>query len=434
MATVWLLLAGSLAWADEPVAEKTPILLVHGMTWKVDRPKPVWGTYEKDATGRKRWTGLIGFLDDRGYAYGGTLRAKGGRFDLPDGLATEGTRVDPRKGRLFVLEFSPSANTDGLAHKGLELAEAIKQLCRLTGVKKIDIVAHSAGGLAARTYLQGALPGVAYRGDVDRLITIATPHLGAAVASKVGDLMGTRATSLKPDAPLIEALNQHLELPTDVRFASIVVRGFSADVRGKGDAYRKIIDGPSVARLPIDYREGGDQVVHVLSQNLGLAPCAARYEKASGRPVQYMVVRVEDPSHSPAGRRVHGVAAMDAGVERMVGQLLDEEFFWNTARSKERTAWLDDQARLHAMGVIEAETLDEHSASQVERVDLGSVRLVNQKDGTRWYAFDGRAASSNRVLPGRRRTTRVRGEVELNFDAFGRVVDCRSRVRERKDQ
>jgi hypothetical protein len=430
---VWFLLAGSVAWADEPTADRSPVLLVHGMAWKVDQPKPVWGTLEKDSAGRERWTGLIGLLDARGYAYGGLLQARLGRFDLPDCLATEGVRVDPRKGRLFVLDFSPSANTDGLAHKGLELAEAIKQLCRFTGAKKIDVVAHSAGGLAARTYLQGALPGVGYRGDVDRLVTIATPHLGAAIASKVGDLVGTRATSLKPDAPLIEELNQRFDLPADVRFASIVVRGSAADVRGKGDAYQKMVDGPFVARLPVDYREGGDQVVHVLSQNLRLAPCAERYEKASGRPVQYMVVRVDDPSHSSAGRRVHDASPMDERVERLVGRLLDEDFFWTTADPEKRSAWLDEQARLHAASVIEWETLDEHSASEVKTVELDRFERVDQKDHSRTYAFEGKARSANRVIRTRRRETRVQGTLELEFDAFGRVVAAQASVTERRD-
>ncbi len=377
---------------------------------------------------------MIGFLDARGLAYGGTLQAERGRLDLPEGLNTEGTKVDPRKARLFVLEFSPSANTDGLAHKGLELAEALRQLRRYTGAKKVDVVAHSAGGLAARTYLQGALVGVGYRGEVDRLITIATPHLGTAIASKVGDLLGTRATSLKPGAPLLEQLNRRLDLPADVRFASIVVRGFAADVRGKGEAYEKLVDREFVARLPIDYREGGDQVIHVLSQNLRLAPCAARYEKASGRPVQYVVARVDDPSPSPLGRRVHGVEPMDEGVQRLVGQLLEEGAdFWEAKNQQERKSWLDDQARLHAIGVIESETLREHSGSEVKRVELTSMKPGKKKGNVWWYAFDGKATSANRVIPLRRRTTRVRGTLQLEFDRFGRVVAARWRIKQRKE-
>ncbi|RWX51339.1 Lecithin:cholesterol acyltransferase [Candidatus Electrothrix marina] len=41
---------------------------------------------------------------------------------------------------------------------------------------KVDIVAHSMGGLLARSYIQSSL----YRGDVRKLATVATPHLGSA--------------------------------------------------------------------------------------------------------------------------------------------------------------------------------------------------------------------------------------------------------------
>ena len=377
---------------------------------------------------------MIGFLDRQGYAYGGALRPKQARLDLPDCLDTKHTKIDPRTARLFVLEFSPSANTDGLAHKGLELAEAVKQLCRFTGAKKVDIVAHSAGGLAARAYLQGALPGVEYRDDVDRLITIGTPHLGAAVASKVGDLLGMRATSLKPDAPLVEQLNQDLELPGDVRFASIVVRGFAADVRGVGKAYKKRVDRQFVARLPVDYHEGGDQLIHVLSQNLRLVPCAVSYEKASGRPIQYIVARVNDASWLPAGRRVHGAAANDGAVQDLVGRFLQKDStLWIEQKLENRIDWLDDQARLYAIGVIEVEALDEHPASEVQKVALDRFERIGQKGDTWSYAFDATATSKGRVVSLRSHKTRVGGTLELEFDRFGRVVAAWARIKKRED-
>ena len=39
---------------------------------------------------------MIAFLDGRGYAYGGTLRAERARLHLPECLHTEGAKVDPR--------------------------------------------------------------------------------------------------------------------------------------------------------------------------------------------------------------------------------------------------------------------------------------------------------------------------------------------------
>lgn len=426
-------LAGSIGRADEAARDRGIVLLVPGMAWNVAEPHCAWGECEKDPSGTDRWNGLIGFLDGRGYSYGGTLRANRAKFNLPEDLDTRGARGEPSEARLFMLAFSPSANTDGLAHKGLELAEAVRQLCRFTGAKKVMLVGHSAGGLVARAYLQGSLVGVPYRGDVDRLITIATPHLGAALASNIGDLLGTRATSIGVDAPMIVALNRELELPPDVRFASIVVRGFSADVRGKGSAYAGTVDAERIARLPVDYREGGDQVVHVVTQNLRLARCAAEYEQRTRRPVQYLLARVEDPSHVPGGLRVHDAAPSDPAVQEMVLELLEEDFFWNAAESEKRSALMERQARLHAMGAIEAAVLDDHSGSEVKEIQLDGFRCEGRRADTWRSTFDGRARSVNRVMPLRRRWTQVRGVLELEFDRFGRVTGADVDIKRRKD-
>src|SRR5215212_5203280 len=47
-----------------------------------------------------------------------------------------------------------------------------------SGSEKVVLVGHSMGGLVARSYIQGS----AYRSDVERLITLGTPHRGAADA------------------------------------------------------------------------------------------------------------------------------------------------------------------------------------------------------------------------------------------------------------
>lgn len=59
------------------------------------------------------------------------------------------------------------------------------------GPGQVDIVAHSLGGLIARYYLSRREPdefGTVYQGDVRRLITIGTPHLGVDLA-RVLDLI-----------------------------------------------------------------------------------------------------------------------------------------------------------------------------------------------------------------------------------------------------
>ncbi|NLX98288.1 MAG: hypothetical protein GXY83_19190 [Rhodopirellula sp.] len=410
-----------------------PVLLVHGMSWDMDCDDQTWGVCSTSGGDSKTsWNGMIGYLQSRGFRYGGTLRAHQGRIDSPQCLDAGEAAAAPATADLFVLKFSRSANVDGLALKSLELAEAIKQVCRMTGADKVRLVAHSAGGLVARAYLQNALPGVCYAHDVDRLITIATPHLGAGLAEHFGDFLGTRATALSPDGPFLRELNTTLALPTDVDFASIVVRGIAADQRGDADRYREMIDDAFLSRLPVEYRLGGDQVVHVCSQNLRLAPCAARYELATGRPVQYVLARVADPSPrdmSPRETRVHVVAPQDATVERLVfGLLRDDAALWQAAGSDRLESWIEWQARLHAGGALEQYTIQEHPMSEVRNVELQQFAIVGVEGDARHYTFSGKTWSSNRVIPCRRRWMEAAGTMSLAFDRFGRVVVAHANV------
>lgn len=58
------------------------------------------------------------------------------------------------------------------------LKPAIEKAKQETGASKVDIVAHSMGGLVARAYIQSD----GYEDDVDQLIMLGTPNLGAADA------------------------------------------------------------------------------------------------------------------------------------------------------------------------------------------------------------------------------------------------------------
>lgn len=55
------------------------------------------------------------------------------------------------------------------------LRDKIQEIKTLTGSSKVDIVAHSMGGLVARSYIQGTN----YNNDVDQVIFLGVPHLGS---------------------------------------------------------------------------------------------------------------------------------------------------------------------------------------------------------------------------------------------------------------
>jgi pimeloyl-ACP methyl ester carboxylesterase len=401
------------------------------MTSKAAGEDDTWGSCDVSKVGTITWDGMIGFLDGRGLPFGGVVRFKndtGPQATLDSAQAT----ATAAEARVFVLRFSPNANTDGLAYKALELVEAIRLVLKVTGAEKVRLVGHSAGGLVARVYLQSALPGVKYRGDVDRLITIGTPHLGSALAAHFGDFLGTRATSLMPKAALVHDLNNVLELPAETTFASIVVRGIAADARGEGHELDELVDKEYLARLPVEYQRGGDQVVHVRSQNLRLARTAARYEAKTGRPIHYVLARVLDPAPRDwtwIQETVHGVSRHSAMVQHLVlGLLSDQTPFWSKSNKKELAAWIECQARLHALGAIEADTYKSHPISQIDKAELKEFRLVRHDEDLRVYAFKGRAFSKSRGVPLHRRWTDAEGTLELTFDPFGRVLCARAKL------
>jgi len=77
--------------------------------------------------------------------------------------------------------FTATGGKDGPSLRELagRLGDWIENERARLGMDKIDVVAHSAGGIIARAWIAGlATSGPPYSGQIDRLITIATPHYG----------------------------------------------------------------------------------------------------------------------------------------------------------------------------------------------------------------------------------------------------------------
>lgn len=420
-------------------AEIGVTLLVHGINTIPGMSGHVWGSplvdgavdpkagLDPQETLPSSWTGLIGYLERRAHRFGGVIRPLGSALDLPACLDTSATQGDPESATVFELEFSDGAEIDGLAYRALELAAAVRALCEFRNVQRVCLVTHSAGGLAARAYLQSALPGLPFEHNVSRLITLSTPHMGVVSADTLGEMLGTRATSLSVNADLIRRMNQSLELPADVEFAAIIVRGFAADVGGSSQAFNGYLDRAMLDALPLDYREGGDEVVQVRSQNLALTRAARRYEEVNKRPVQYLLFRVLDPSPADVTplRQVHSASARDPRIMSMIHELLNVRSpFWSDQPDGRVTAWRDEQARMAALGIIENAALGEHPASEVTQVDVDLQQQAQTGPRTD-YQFSGRAASRGRVLKLKKHCTLVSGTMRLEFDRFGRMAACR---------
>lgn len=117
-------------------------------------------------------------------------------------------------GRLVTIDVSRNACTHDWAEA---LAEKVKDVLQKTGCAKVDIVAHSRGGLAARDYIRFLGGG----GRVAHLVTLGTPHHGAPVSLACP---GCGCLEMRPDSDYLRRLNAGDETPGPTRYTSICSR------------------------------------------------------------------------------------------------------------------------------------------------------------------------------------------------------------------
>jgi pimeloyl-ACP methyl ester carboxylesterase len=139
-------------FADDPLAARTPVLLVHGL---VDN-RSIFAVMRRSL--RRR-----GFAQVCSWNYGPRPR------DVESTAAT--------------------------------LARHVERVCEETGHDRVHVVGHSLGGLVAR-YLVQRLGGDA---RVDRLVTLGTPHAGSRWAHALPLSVGRQ---LRPGSPLLRELDR----------------------------------------------------------------------------------------------------------------------------------------------------------------------------------------------------------------------------------
>lgn len=123
-----------------------------------------------------------------------------------DGLIDELTSNGYKEGEnLFVFPYDwRKSNKDSADNLKDKIAEILKE----TGAQKVDIVAHSMGGLVAKKYI--ADNGASY---INQLVFIGTPHLGAPNAFKAlmyGDDMGIRFGFSILNPSIVKTITQNM--------------------------------------------------------------------------------------------------------------------------------------------------------------------------------------------------------------------------------
>jgi triacylglycerol lipase len=167
LVTMLLLLSAVMGAAPAFAAAKDPVLLVHG--WGMAS----WST----------WPLMQSRLQSEGY-------------------------------RVYTIDFSN--NIGGNLQNASELRAKVDRILAETGASKVDIVAHSMGGLSTRYYIK-YLGGASKVNDV---IELGTPNHGTAVAL-VAFAISPGAYEMLPGSAFLTALNNGDETPNPVKWTSI---------------------------------------------------------------------------------------------------------------------------------------------------------------------------------------------------------------------
>jgi len=158
-----------------------PLLLVHGFQATRFDPAALWAEMALYFTGR-----------DVTRPEAGTSVAVDRAAGEPDGAIM---RLEGNGYVVYISNYTrkPERATRGdIRRYARNLADEIAAICEREHCAEVDIVAHSSGGLVARAYIEGEDLSphpyhVPYRGDVGKLIMLATPNHGTYLGDLVPD-------------------------------------------------------------------------------------------------------------------------------------------------------------------------------------------------------------------------------------------------------
>jgi pimeloyl-ACP methyl ester carboxylesterase len=166
-----------------------------------------------------------------------TLQQKGLLYD--DCFAVASADID-----FCAMDFTgaglPDGNQTDFMTEGQLLGTSITNLLNVTGASKVNLIAHSMGGLVSRA----AIERYGHANDVDLFLTVGTPHQGSPLANLLSNPLTKYETlaaivgllppglnanssgvkSLRTDSPLLLSLNATapFELPTSIRYVSVI--------------------------------------------------------------------------------------------------------------------------------------------------------------------------------------------------------------------
>ena len=202
-----------------------PVIFVHGHSFSKDNSPE----YSLDAFNK-----MQSKLEEDGYLNAGIVSLYSKNEPLQSGIwSLSGKPITVkvsyyydafRKNDKYIVVPTKSENIDTYALRLKELVDIVKDR---TGKPKVNIIAHSMGGLVARRYIQIFGPD-----DVNKFIMIATPNGG--VSSKTASYCGYVGANIEcqdmlQDSLFINKLNDPSNRPGGVKMYDIIGTGCSTD-------------------------------------------------------------------------------------------------------------------------------------------------------------------------------------------------------------
>jgi pimeloyl-ACP methyl ester carboxylesterase/Mg-chelatase subunit ChlD len=169
--------------------------------------------------------------------------------------ATSWGALSPDHGNLLAKQETDPAEVFELRYytgftipkSAMTLAKTLAAIRAATGQKTVTIVAHSMGGLVSRTYTLSS----AYANDVERLITLGTPHAGTtdllqnAIDNALGSYKG-------PGKLALELFTSSAEMLSGSTFLKLLNAKPPADLAGPAPDYH-MIRGTKDLLVPVKY-------------------------------------------------------------------------------------------------------------------------------------------------------------------------------------
>lgn len=212
-----------------------PVLLLHGHALNSDNSPD----YSLDAFNR-----IQAKLQEDGYISAGTITPVSDH-SVKKGDWGISSRPVSVKGSYYLVSYYnlgsytlATQKSENIETYAIRLKELIDLLKFRTGKDKVIIVAHSMGGLVARSYLQ-----IFGDNDVDKLIMIATPNKGiSGSVSSYCPILGEKkeCNDMLENSIFIKKLNDPNKVPTNTRAYSIIGAGCDMDgIEGDGIVTKK---------------------------------------------------------------------------------------------------------------------------------------------------------------------------------------------------